>query len=99
MAAPVGEFGVIHHPMSYAQPLFDDIGGIFPAYHVLRGLARDAGQPLRLARSSRPGSVLAIACERRGETVIWIANLGEAPQTVAIDGLSGAMRCSVLEVG
>jgi hypothetical protein len=31
--------------------------------------------------------------------VIWIANLGEAPQTVAIDGLSGAMRCSVLEVG
>ena len=97
LAAPVGEFGVIHQPMPYVQPLFDDTGGVFPTYHVLRGLAREAGQPLRSARSSRPASVLAIACERRGETVIWIANLGEAPQTVVCDKLPNAARYAVLE--
>ena len=98
LAAPVGEFGVIHQYMPYSQPLFDVIGGVFPTYHVLRGLAREAGQPLRSTGSSRPGSVLALACECGSETVIWLANLGEAPQTVAVDGLAGAAWCAVLEV-
>lgn len=97
LAAPAGEFGVIHQRMPYAQPLFDDIGGVFAVYHVLRGLAREVGQPLRSAQSSSPNNVLALACQHGLETVIWLANLGEAPQTVALDGLAGMARCAVLE--
>ncbi|MBV9757709.1 MAG: hypothetical protein JO047_11685, partial [Alphaproteobacteria bacterium] len=97
LAAPVGEFGVIYQPMPYAQPAFDQRGGVFPVFHVLRGIAREGGKPLREARSSRPDAVLALACESAGETVIWLANLGEAPQTVAFDGI-GAARGAMLEV-
>jgi hypothetical protein len=98
LAAPVGEFGVIHQPMPYAQPVFDELGGVFPAFHVLRGIVRERGKPRREARSSRPDAVLALAWASGGQTVIWLANLGEAPQAVTLDGLIGDARGAVLEV-
>lgn len=97
MAAPVGEFGVIHQRMPYAQPVFDDIGGVFPAYHVLRGIARESGKPLRAARSSRPDAVLALAASS-DKTVVWLANLGAAPQQVLIEGLPGTAEYAMLDV-
>lgn len=98
LAAPVGEFGVIYQQMPYAQPVFDELGGVFPTFHVLRGMARAAGKPLRAARSSRPDAVLALACESAGHIVIWLANLGEAPRSVALDGRLGPARGAVLEL-
>jgi hypothetical protein len=71
----VGPFGVLHSPAAYPQPWYDDGGGLFPVFHVLRGLASLRGHPLRHLDISHPGMVLGLAAERDGAAEIWLANL------------------------
>ena len=57
---------------------------------MLRGLAASAGAP-RLATSLSDGAAAqAVAHQADGGVVLWLANLTDAPQTVALEGLSGA---------
>jgi hypothetical protein len=90
LSAPVGEFGVIYSPTDYAQPWFDQQGhGVYPVYHVLRGMAAAAGAT-QLATSLSDGSaVQAVAYRGGGSTVLWLANLSGADQVVELDGLPG----------
>ena len=74
----VGPFGVVHTPADYPQPGFDGAGGLFPVYHIARGLARLAGQPMRDIQISAPREVQAFA----GADELWLANLMGEPRRV-----------------
>ena len=91
LSAPVGAFGLAYARTEFPQPWFDEGGGaVYPLYHVLRGLARAAGQPRLETASSQPGAVQALAWQGDGRLVVWVANLTGQEQRVAIAGLPAA---------
>lgn len=70
-----GPFGALHTKAGYSQPWYDDNGGLFPRYHVLRGLAALKGEKLRALNISEAGEVQGLVAGNE----IWLANLtGEA---------------------
>ena len=84
----VGPFGLLHTPADYPQPGFDGAGGFFPVYHVVRGLARLHGAPMRAVEISSPREVQAFAAG----TEVWIANLmGEMRRVKTAAALSGRL--------
>lgn len=97
LGAPTGPFGHIYRRTDFAQPYFDDLGGeaIYPAFHVLAGLAGHSGQPRRAVDLSAEGAVEAIAIGDDGKTVLWLANLTAQPQTVTLP--PGALNAAVLD--
>jgi len=80
-----GAFGVLHTPRDWPQPWFDVHGGLFPLFHVMRGLAGLAGRPMVSVETSRPDAVQAVAVECDGAVEAWVANLTGAPLGVALD--------------
>jgi hypothetical protein len=87
LSAPLGPFGVVHAAAAWPQPWFDERGeGVYPVYHVLRGLAAAAGAPHLAAATSHPGIVQSLAWRDGDRTVVWLANLTGRPQSVAIAG-------------
>jgi hypothetical protein len=80
----VGEFGIAYAKMDYPQPWFDDHGGVYPVYHVFKGLAELRGRPLLNVIISRPREIQAIAAARDGGVEIWIANLTSRMNTVEL---------------
>ncbi len=54
LGAPLGEFGLVHHEMPYRQPWYDDAGGLYPAFHVMRGVYAASGAETSVARRSAP---------------------------------------------
>lgn len=47
LGAPVGPFGAVSVPADYPQPWYEGKGGLYPVFHVLRGLARLRGGTMR----------------------------------------------------
>jgi D-apionolactonase len=91
LSALVGEFGVVYARMDYAQPWFDEQGhGVYPLYHVIRGMAAAAGEPCLETTPSEGSRVQSIAWRSGDDTVLWLANLTDAAQTVEIEGLANA---------
>ncbi len=91
LAAPTGPFGYIYRRMDFRQPHFDELGhgAIYPAFHVLAGLAALSGTPLRKVEVSGDGAIDAIATSSGGKTVLWLANLTGGPRSVKCpDGTS-----------
>jgi hypothetical protein len=89
-AALAGELGIVHRRLPHAQPWFDDLDrpAVFPVYHVIAGLAPAAGQPLVEAISEDPARIAVLAHRRtEGGTCLWLANLVDQPQRVALTGL------------
>jgi hypothetical protein len=98
LGAPVGEFGLVHHRMAYAQPWYDEAGGLYPAYHVMRGLYAASGAARRATEVSAPREVQALAFETDRGVDLWLANLVGEGRTVAFGGLgTGAVRMTVLD--
>jgi hypothetical protein len=62
----------------------DADGRLRPLFHVLRGLARHAGRPLRPAVSSRPDAVLALAVTSGDDLEVWLGNLGAPERSVTL---------------
>ncbi|MEL6961406.1 MAG: hypothetical protein AAFO01_01545 [Pseudomonadota bacterium] len=88
LSGPVGEFGVIAAPMDYEQPWFDQQGlGVYPVYHVLRGLADGAGKVMLRTTLTDRSVMQAIAWRDGGQTTLWVANLTSEPQEFRIEGL------------
>jgi D-apionolactonase len=88
LSAPVGEFGVVYARMDYAQPWFDQQGhGVYPLYHVIRGMAAGTGNARIETTPSDGSSVQSVAWRSGGDTVLWLANLTGEAQTVEIEGL------------
>jgi hypothetical protein len=99
-AALAGEFGIAHGPLPYAQPWFDDHGraAVYPLYHVIAGMAQAAGQELIESGSSDPSGIASIAHRLPGGGArLWLANLHDRPQPVALPPLAGGARLSCLD--
>jgi D-apionolactonase len=93
----VGAFGALYTPQSWPQPWFDENGGLFPVLHVLRGLARLAGAPLRPVEVSAPGSVCGLAADTPDGVELWLANLTPTPQKVVLPGQAASVAILTAE--
>jgi hypothetical protein len=100
LAAPVGAFGIAYRKTGFPQPWFEAQGrGVFPVFHVVRGLAQAGGAPRLETGSSQPDAVQALAWRNGRGTVLWLANLTGEPQAVIIDGLrAGTARMARLDL-
>lgn len=83
LGAGTGPFGAVAAPADFPQPWFDERGGLFPVFHVLRGLARLGGAPM-LALDAGPLAGLAARAE--GGVELWVANTGPDPVEVDAPG-------------
>src|SRR5262249_631213 len=79
----------IYRKTDFAQPYFDVLGRpvVYPAFHVIAGLARDGGRPLLEAVSARPEAVDVLAYRAAGGTIVWLCNLTAHPGAVSFSGL------------
>lgn len=80
-----GPFGTLHVPASFPQPWYDGDGGLYPVFHVLRGLAALKGGALRQVKISRPSDALGLAVETAAGTEIWLANLTGRDLSLRLD--------------
>ena len=99
LGAPTGDHGLVHHPGETPQPWFDEHGGRFPAWHVMRGMYAASGRVRRATGTSAPREVQALAFgSETGGTELWIANLMGEERRIRLDGLgSDTMRVAVLD--
>ncbi len=71
--------------------------GVFPAYHVIAGLA-PASRARRLeAVSSAASKVESLAYESKGRPILWLANLTAEHQLVKIAGIAGSATLHMLD--
>ncbi|MCW5625969.1 MAG: hypothetical protein KIT73_14755 [Burkholderiales bacterium] len=91
IGATTGPLGVIHRQTDGPQPWFADHpdAQVYPAYHVLTGLARSSGAKLVDTRCSDGGKVASLACKAKGGTILWLANLTAEALTLGVDGVAG----------
>jgi D-apionolactonase len=91
LGSPTGPAGIIHRRADYPQPWYDGLKGpaVYPAFHVVAGLARAAGRPQVRIDSSNPRAVECVAYRVDGATRVWLANLTHLEQTVELSGLPG----------
>ena len=98
LGAPTGDFGLLHHPGDAPQPWFDDHGGRFPAWQVMRGVYGASGRARRAAEVSAPREVQALAFETGAGLELWLANLMGEERRVRLTGLGGTtMRVAKLD--
>jgi hypothetical protein len=101
-AALAGEFGIVASKLPWRQPWFDDLDApaVYPVFHVIAGMARAAGRPVVEIRSAEPTRIATLAYrETNGRTGIWLANLRDAPQRVALAGMGDAVQLARLDEG
>jgi hypothetical protein len=98
LGGAVGPFGIAHAAMPFAQPWFDQHGGVYPVFHVVRGLAALAGASLVEVAVSAPRNLQAIAVRSAaGACEIWLANLTGDVQRVAFEPTLASGRLAVLD--
>jgi hypothetical protein len=91
LGATTGPQGVIYRKASYKQPWFDAARAkVYPAYHVLAGLAAASGNKRREAMSSNPSRIAAVSHVSAAGTELWLANLSPEAQEVKVSGIEGA---------
>ncbi|CAH1651950.1 D-apionate lactonase [Hyphomicrobiales bacterium] len=86
LGGTTGAFGLLHRRHPWPQPWFDEHGGLFPVFHVLKGLAGLGGATMRRVVLSEPSAVQGIAVERADGIELWLANLTGADQAVQVEG-------------
>jgi hypothetical protein len=99
MGAPTGPLGIIYRKDDYKQPYYDELSGpaVYPAYHVVAGLTRAAGQKLVSATSSDDAAVRCLAYKVKGATLLWLANLTAQDQTVSLAHAGSALFALTLD--
>jgi len=99
IGAPTGPLGIIYRKDGHRQPWYDQLSGsaVFPAFHVMCGLARGAGQKMVAAVSSDPQKVECLAYRGAKGATLWLANLSAKKQVVNISGIRGAAYAGFLD--
>ncbi len=99
LGAPTGPLGIVYRKAQHQQPWYDQLSGpaVFPAFHVIAGLTRGAGQKRVNAESSDPAKIACLAYRSRKGTTLWLANLTADHQTVSLGGVSGAAFAGMLD--
>ena len=85
-----GPFAIVHSREDWRQPWFDESGGFFPVFHVIRGLSALGGKPLLGLDIDRPEKVLGLAAVSGERPLLWLANLTSRPQQIEVSGLVDA---------
>ena len=94
----VGPFGIAHAPMPFPQPWYDERGGLYPVFHIVRGLASLAGAVLLEVEISAPRNLQAIAVlTAQGRCEVWLANLTGDRQRVALEPNIASGRIAILD--
>lgn len=86
---PPAGLAVIHSPNDDAQPWFDEAGGVFPVYHVMRALYAASGARSFATEVSAPRDVQALTFEGDDGLELWLANLTDEPKRVNLAGFAG----------
>jgi hypothetical protein len=92
LGALTGPFGLVYRRTDYNQPYYDVQAGaaIYPAFHILAGLAADCGSGLLEASLSAQGRIEILSYRRSPTHIrIWLANLTPDPVSVQLTGLPG----------
>jgi hypothetical protein len=87
LGATTGPLGLIHHhSANRPDPYFDSLDGhaVYPAFHVMTGLARGFGHHLIETKSSEPRKAAALAWREGVRSVLWLANLTAEPLTIRL---------------
>lgn len=93
-----GPFGVLHSKSAWPQAWFDRHKGLYPVFHILRGLARLKAADLLATEISRPRDVQALAAKRAdGKLELWLANLTGDATTVDIGRKFIGARAAMLD--
>ena len=97
--AATGPLGIIYRKADHKQPWYDQLSGpaVFPAFHVVSGLTRGAGQKMVNVESSDAARVQALAYRGKGGTTLWLANLTAGNQTVKLSDLRGTLFGTTLD--
>ena len=90
-----GPHGIVHARQGWPQPWYDDNGGLFPVFHVLRGLSALSGRTMKALEISDPSTVQGIAVDAESGTELWLANLTGREQTVSLP--RPAVQAAVLD--
>jgi hypothetical protein len=98
MGGATGPSGIIYRKANHVQQWFDDADAkVYPAYHVMAGLATARGSKLVAAKSADP-SMIAVLGHRSGRgTVLWLANLTGSERAVKVSGIEGPAKLHVLD--
>lgn len=86
LGAPAGPFGYIYRRTDFTQPHFDEHeeAEIYPAFHVMAGLAPLSGGTLLSTEISDTKVLDALAVRGSGGTDLWLANLTAEEITVEL---------------
>ncbi|GAB5509304.1 MAG: hypothetical protein Rhims3KO_07050 [Hyphomicrobiales bacterium] len=91
-----GPFGVLSAPGDDPDPWYEGNGGLYPVFHVLRGLARLKGVSRLTLELAAAGPVAAIAARTQAGMEFWAANTGPDVAEIA---MPDAARVAVLDAG
>lgn len=89
-----GPFGVLSTPGDDPDPWYEGNGGLYPVFHILRGLARLSGAQKLTLDLPASGPVAAFAARTQEGTEIWAAGTGPDKTEIA---LPKAARIMVLD--
>lgn len=81
-----GAHGLVHARQPWPQPWFDEHGGVYPAFHVVRALAALAGKPLLALESSHPARIQGLAVQVQGVVTLLVCNLTPESLQVKLPG-------------
>lgn len=97
LGSATGPRGVIRYEPTKAAPWYrtrKDI--VYPAYHILAGLAAAGGSRRQDVISSEAESIAALAYRTADDLEIWIANLTTQPRSIRLNDLTGPAHIHVL---
>ena len=78
---------LVHTAADTPQPWYDESGGVYPSYHVVRALYAASGATRRATEISTPRDVQALAFETSDGIELWLANLLPEPRVVGVEGV------------
>jgi hypothetical protein len=84
LGSGTSEFGITYAKTHYPQPWFDENGGIYPVYHVIKGVAQLGGKPLIDVETSTPDELQPIAAKCADGIELWVANVTNQTKNVEL---------------
>ncbi len=94
LGGATGAFGVVSAPGDDPDPWYEGNGAVYPGFHVLRGLARLRGAPMRPLGLPASGPLAGVAAQTDAGVEIWVANTGPDPVDMSV---SGACQVATLD--